>query len=184
MAAVKLIPKQKIVSAAVEVIRKNGVSALNARTLAKQLNCSTRPIYLSFSGMEEVRHAAIKEIYNLFNGFVKREIESGKYPVYKSYGMAYIRFACEEKELFKAVYMTEQSKEEKDEEGYAAVISAVKNGTGLDRERAELFHFESWIFVHGIAAMAATGYAEFDEDLTQKLLTDMFEGLKARFGIK
>ena len=70
------------------------------------------------------------------------------------------------------------------EEDIGFIISAVTAGTGLDKERAKLFHLESWIFVHGIAAMLATSYIDFDEEFISETLTDMFEGLKARFGSK
>ena len=51
MSAIKQIPKDKIIDAATELVRKNGMSALNARTLAKELGCSTRPIYITLEHM-------------------------------------------------------------------------------------------------------------------------------------
>lgn len=182
MAAVKRISKEKIIDAAVDVIRRGGQSALNARNLAKRLGCSTRPIYLAFKGMDGVKKAAAVKITRVFEEFIAREVVSGRYPVYKSYGMAYIRFALEERELFKSAFMTEQT--QKTDSGYGGVIDAVMKTTGLDRERAELFHLENWIFVHGLASMVATGFTAFDEETFQKVLTDAFEGLKARFKIK
>ncbi len=183
MAAVKQIPKEKIIDAATELVRRSGMSALNARTLAKELGCSTRPIYLSFGGMEEVKSAVVENITRIYQGYLAREVQSGKYLPYKAYGMGYIRFAREEKELFSYLFMRNRSKEEAGVDGgdIEDVLTAVTGSTGLDGESAKLFHFESWIFVHGIAAMAATSYAEFDEDTVQTLLTDMFTGLKTRF---
>ena len=159
------------------------MSALNARTLAKELGCSTRPIYLSFGGMEEVKSAVVENITRIFQSYLLKEVQSGKYPPYKAYGMGYIKFAREEKELFSYLFMRNRSKEAAGVDGgdIEGVLNAVMQSTGLDRNSAETFHFESWIFVHGIAAMAATSYAEFDEDTVQTLLTDMFTGLKTRF---
>ena len=183
MAAVKQIPKEKIISAATELVRRSGMSALNARTLANELGCSTRPIYLSFGGMEEVKSAVVEDITRIYQGYLEREVESGKYPPYKAYGMGYIRFARDEKELFSYLFMRNRSREVPGVDGgdIEDVLNAVMQSTGLDREGAKMFHFESWIFVHGIAAMAATSYAEFDEDTVQTLLTDMFMGLRTRF---
>ena len=183
MAAIKQIPKQKIIDAATELVRSSGMSALNARTLAKELGCSTRPIYLSFGGMEEVKSAVVENITRIYQGYLEREVQSGTYPPFKAFGMGYIRFAREEKELFSYLFMRNRSKEAAGADGgdYENVLDAVMQSTGLDRESAKMFHFESWIFVHGIAAMAATSYAEFDEDTVQTLLTDMFMGLKTRF---
>ncbi|MDE7400722.1 MAG: WHG domain-containing protein [Clostridia bacterium] len=183
MAAVKQIPKEKIIDAATELVRRSGMSALNARTLANELGCSTRPIYLSFGGMDEVKSAVVENITRIYQGYLQREVQSGKYPPFKAYGMGYIRFAREEKEAFSYLFMRDRSNEAPVVDGgdYENVLTAVTGATGLDRESAKLFHFESWIFVHGIAAMAATSYAEFDEDTVQTLLTDMFTGLKTRF---
>ena len=51
MPAVKKVSKEKIIDAAVEVLRDGGFSAINARSVAKKLGCSTQPIYLSFQSM-------------------------------------------------------------------------------------------------------------------------------------
>lgn len=182
MAAVKKITEEAIIGSALEIIRGGGMSSLNARTLAGSLGCSTRPIYLTFGGMDGVKGQAVERITQTYQGFLKREVESGRYPPYKAYGMAYIRFAREEREFFKYMFMRDRTRESGGEDDISEVISAVMKSTGLGEERAKLFHLESWIFVHGIAVMLATAYIDFDEELISKMLTDMFEGLKVRFG--
>ena len=181
MAAVKKFSEEAIVSAALKLIREGGMSSLNARSLAGSLGCSTRPMYLAFGSMNEVRARAVGQIKRVYGGYIKRETESGRYPPYKAYGMAYIRFAREEREFFKYLFMRDRTGEDGGEDDISEIIAAVVKSTGLDEERAKLFHLESWIFVHGIAAMLATSYFELDEELISKMLTDMFEGLKARF---
>ena len=49
MPAVRKVSKEQIIDAAVEVLRDDGFSAINARSVAKKLGCSTQPIYFSFS---------------------------------------------------------------------------------------------------------------------------------------
>lgn len=185
MSAIKQITKERIIQAATDLVRKSGMRSLNARTLARELGCSTRPIYLSFGGMDGVKSAVAENITRIYQGYLRRETESGRYPPYKCYGMGYIRFAREEKELFSYLFMRNRRGEPEGTDGgdITKVLEAVAKATGLDAESAKLFHFESWIFVHGIAAMAATSYAEFDEDTVQRLLTDMFTGLRARFNV-
>ena len=182
MAAVKKIAKESVVAAALEIIRDGGVSALNARALAARLGCSTRPIYLAFGSMEKVTEAAHGRIFGVYQGYLSAEVNSGRYPVYKAYGMAYIRFARQEREFFKHLFMRDRTRESGVDDDISDVIAAVMKSTGLDEERAKLFHLESWIFVHGIAVMSATSYIDFDEKLISEMLTDVFEGLKARFG--
>ena len=181
MAALKKFSEEAIVGAALELIREGGMGSLNARSLARALGCSTRPLYLTFGSMDEVKMRAVAHIQKVYQGFLKREVESGKYPPYKAYGMAYIRFARKEREFFKYMFMRDRTRESGGDD-ISEVISAVIKSTGLSEERAKLFHLESWIFVHGIAVMLATAYIDFDEELISKMLTDMFEGLKVRFG--
>ena len=181
MAAVKKFSEEAIIKAALAIIRGGGMDALNARSLAGELGCSTRPVYLTFGSMDGVKARAVAHIQKVYQGYLKREVESGKYPPFKSYGMAYIRFAREEREFFKYMFMRDRTREEGGDDDISEVIAAVMMSTGLDEERAKLFHLESWIFVHGIAVMLATSYFALGEELISKMLTDMFEGLKTRF---
>ena len=61
MPAKKQIPRDKILAAAFELLREGGIEAVNVKALARRLNCSTQPIYLSFSRMEELRSALVSE---------------------------------------------------------------------------------------------------------------------------
>lgn len=172
--------KAAIVSAAIELVRKEGEQAINARAIAAVIGCSTQPIFSNFSTMDELRSAISAEAEKIYNKYTENEIEEGKYPPYKATGMAYIRFASEEKELFKLLYMSRRNKEEiqKGSRIFDDSVQFVRNYTGLDTESAALFHLELWAFVHGIASMHATGFLSLDEDLISQMLTDTYLGLK------
>ena len=177
------ITKQQIIDAAVEIVRHNGAEGINARAVANALHCSTQPVFSNFETMEDLRFAVVKVAEALYEEYAKQEIESGKYPIYKATGMAYIRFAKEEKELFKLLFMRDRTKE---------VIPAlsrtisdiVQSTTGLKEKSAELFHLEMWAFVHGIATILATDYLELDIDLISEMLTDAYQGLTKRHQAK
>lgn len=177
------ITKEKIIEAAIKTVRESGADALNARALAAALQCSTQPIFSNFSSMEEVRHSVIEEAEKLYEAMIRRETESGKYPPYKASGMAYIRFASEEKELFKLLYMRDRTKEVIPEKTDLTdrMTKTVSQNTGLNATEAELFHLEMWAYVHGIAVITATEYLTLSEELISKMLTDAYEGLKSRF---
>lgn len=105
------ISKEDIVTAAVALVRKDGVQAINARNIASALNCSTQPVFSNFATMDDLRNAVVEAADALYREYMQRETESGAYPPYKASGMAYIRFAKEEKELFKLLYMRDRSAE-------------------------------------------------------------------------
>ena len=111
----------------------------------------------------------------LYDDYTKQEVESEKHPIYKATGMAYIRFAKEEKELFKLLFMRDTSKENTPSFS-KEILEIVQSNTGLDGKSAELFQLEIWAFVHGIAAMLATNYLELDTALISDMITDVFQG--------
>ena len=47
------VTKDMIIDAAFEVARESGVENINARTVAKKLNCSTQPVMYHFETIEK-----------------------------------------------------------------------------------------------------------------------------------
>ena len=183
MPAKKQIPREIILEAAVALVRKGGMGLLNARNLAKELHCSTQPIYLSFQSMEALKEEIIQKAQETYQAFLAQEGAQAKYPPYKAYGMGYIRFAKEEKELFRLLFMRDRSREiiSGDPDEIADIVSLISKTTGLSRDAAYLFHIEMWIFVHGIATMIATSYLDWDLDTVSRVLTDDYQGLTHTF---
>ena len=178
MPAKKQITKQKILEAAVEIVRQCGIAALNMRTLAKACACSTQPIYLSFSGMDELKTAVAREVLNTFNSYIEREIASGAYPEYKAVGMGYIRFAKEQKQFFKYLLMNDgMAQTGLREESFNESVFMIMKNYGLYQDDAAKLHLQMWIFVHGIASMFATDYIDWDWETVSKLVTDAYKGL-------
>lgn len=176
--------KKDIINAALTITRECGADEINARNLAARLGCSTQPIFSNFASMSEVRLATVAAADEIYREYTRRETESGEYPPYKASGMAYIRFAKEEGELFKLLFMRDRSGEEyNDAEAASEVYGLVKNATGLGDGEVPLFHLEMWAVVHGIATMLATNYIELDMPLISRMLTDAYQGLKNRHGV-
>ena len=102
--------------------------------------------------------------------------------------MAYIRFATEEKELFKLLFMRDRSAENiNDDSGKdvtEAIVALISKNTGLNEQAAYMLHLETWLYVHGIATMIATNYLEWDSEFVSNALTDCYTGLLHRFKTK
>lgn len=178
--------KEVIVATAAEIVRREGAAAVNARAVAAVLGCSTQPIFSNFATMEDLRLAVVAEADALCNDYIRREVESGEHPPYKASGMAYIRFAKEEKELFKLLYMRDRAGEAvpKKWDIGQPVEDILHASTGLDGETAQLFHLEMWAYVHGIAAMCATGFVDLPWELVSRMLTDAYRGLRKQYGME
>ena len=177
------LTKQDIVDTAVDLVRKQGMQGLNARNLATAMGCSTQPIFSNFASMEELYYSVIQQADALNKAYIDNEIAQGQFPAYKASGMAYIRFAKEEKELFQLLYMRDRSCEEIPSEHALTnqMEAIVHKNTGLAGDGAKLFHLEMWACVHGIATMFATGFLDLDWDLVSQMLTDIYQGLNKRY---
>ena len=177
------ITKEELLTTAVNLVRTSGHNALNARNIAAILKCSTQPIFSNFANMDDLKLAVIREADTLSRKYIQKELEQGEYPPYKASGMAYIRFAKEEKELFKLLYMRDRSHETftADDDLSLEMETLIQNNTGIDKESSKLFHLESWAFVHGIATMMATGFLDLEWDLVSKMLTDCYQGLTQQY---
>lgn len=185
MSAKKVIEKDRIVEVACQIVAESGMDGLNMRDLAKRCGCSTQPIYLSFASADELKSAVQREMIARYDRYIEDEISSGKYPEYKSTGMAYIRFAKEQPQFFKHLFMRDRSHEKTDElatEFQREADRVCQYGIGADE--ATQFHTHMWIYVHGIATMFATGYLNWNWDTVSALLTEQFQAIKARLGAK
>lgn len=174
--------REEIIQAALDLTAEKGVGALTARGLAQRLGSSAKPIFGLFANMEEVQQEVMKAANLRYQEYLRQDMSAGRYPPYKASGMAYIRFAREQKELFKLLFMRDRTHEEKaagDE--LEALLGLIQKNMGLSRDDAYRFHLEMWIYVHGIATMIATAYLEWDMDFISAALTDAYQGLRLRF---
>ncbi len=173
------ITKSDIIKTALELVRANGESAINARSIAAALNCSTQPIFSNFATMEQLQGEVIATAYELYLSFLQNDAESGKYPQYKAFGMAYIRFAKEEKQLFKLLFMRDRDGAEfVASPDFEASVEIIMHANNVSKEKAERIHFEMWACVHGIATMLATSYLSLDWELISNMLTDVYQGIR------
>ena len=171
--------RDEITSAAVNVTRQKGPDGLTARALAEELGCSVKPIFGLFKNMEEVQSAVMNAAQDIYESYLAEDMTSGKYPLYKASGMAYIRFAKEERELFKLLFMRDRNGEPLEPTREVdAIIPIIMKTTGLSREQAERFHLEMWVVVHGIASMIATSYLIWNEEQISGVMTDFYTGLR------
>lgn len=176
------ITKEEIVKTALELVRESGAQSINARAIAAALNCSTQPIFSNFTTMEKLQEAVIATAYEHYLGYLRKERESGEYPPYKSLGMAYIRFAREEKELFKLLFMRDRSNEDASSgPDFEEAVQMMMKANGITIERARLMHLEIWSCVHGIGVMFATSFLSLEWETVSNMLTDVYQGIRTRY---
>lgn len=175
--------REQIIDAALDLTRKKGAAGLTARGLAAELGSSSKPIFSLFQNMEEVQSEVMSAANVLYQSYIQRGMADGRYPPYKASGIAYIQFAKEEKELFKLLFMRDRTGEkiEENREEIRPILDIIMKNLGISEDEAFIFHLQLWLYVHGIAAMVATNYLDWDIDFISKALTDGYEGLKHRY---
>lgn len=175
------ITKEDLVKTALELVREHGTQVLNARAIAAALHCSTQPVFSNFSTMEKLQEAVIFDAYQSYLAFISSEVASGKYPQYKAFGMAYVRFAKEEKELFKLLFMRDRTREDLSlAPDFEESVRMIMENNGISEDAARLIHLEVWTCVHGIAVMLATSFLNFEWDMISNMLSDVYQGIRSR----
>lgn len=176
--------REEVIAAALTITRQHGPQALTARALAAELGSSAKPIFGLFQNMEEVQQAVLAAADLEYQSYLQADMASGKYPPYKASGMAYIRFARQERELFRLLFMRDRTGETiaEDRDSIRPLIQLIQRNCGVTEEEAYRFHLEMWVYVHGIATMVATGYLDWQEDFISETLSDVYQGLRYRYG--
>lgn len=180
MAGIKKVTKEMIVKCSLDITRKEGIEACNARRIGKELNCSLQPVYYYFGSMDLLRAEVIKSATEIYDQRM-RESFSEKEKRFKALGVNYIRFASQEKELFKLLFMRDTNyvsalKVENDD-NTENIIQEIISEYGLDYDNARKLHFELWIATHGIASMIATNFMVFPPEQIKEMLEDYCVGI-------
>lgn len=99
MARLVSITKEKVLSAAVGVVRKGGLSALTSRNLCTELGCGVNAVFSAYGSMEGVQEAVRAEASRHFQKRLRDGLSLN--PPFKGFGMALLWFAMDEPQLFK-----------------------------------------------------------------------------------
>ena len=185
MPAVRKVSKEQIIDAAVDVLRDDGFSAINARSVAKKLGCSTQPIYFSFRNMEELKAALTERAIQMHTQRVRDSlrIHEGNDSRYSSYGMGFVKFAAEEKQLFRWLYLeSEQLGPYQNDVLTSEVISVITEEFGYEEDVARRFHQDMVYFTYGLAILANTDHLHLTEAELREAFRREFRALIAIYG--
>ena len=168
--------RQEIVDAAMRVTRARGADGLTAREIAAELGVSTRPIFTYFDTMEQLRaevRAAAKELYR---AYLERGL-AGPVPFY-GVGQAYIRFAREEPELYKLLFLTKPG-----ETGGGAMDAlrfsqdltraSVMRIYNMDAKTADCYFRDLWLVVFSFATLIVTDDCPYTDEEMYAVLTEV-----------
>ena len=183
--AARKVSKDEIIDAAVEVLRDDGFSAVNARSVARKLGCSTQPIYFSFQSMDELKAALSERAIRMHTRRVRDSLRAheGNDSRYSSYGMGFVRFAAEEKQLFRWLYLEgHQLGPYQNDVLLPEIIAVIVEEFGYSEEVARRFHQDMTYFTYGLAILANTGHLHLTEPELREAFHREFRALTAIYG--
>lgn len=151
--------RDAVLHAACQLMRREGMEALNARAIAKELGGSTQPIFRLFTNMEDLHRELILYVARQFQAHAEEDMAQSDSP-YIQLCTTYLLYGRDEPELFKLLFMRDRVSEEQysDQTNFDLVFNIIKKETPLDDETALRFFERTWLFIHGLAVCIATKY--------------------------
>lgn len=173
------ISEQDILDAALSLTKEKGWSFVTARDLANQLNCSTQPIFRAFQNMDDLKKKLYDRVFAEYNTYMLSGLSSRD--GFEGMGMAYIRFAKEQKNLFQLLFMTDEFQinhlsEMIDDDENEEIVSLIASMSGLSHAASRQAYINIWLTTHGIASMAATNSCNFSEEEIRNILNISYSG--------
>ena len=174
------ITKEMVINAAFEVAREAGGENINARTVAKKLNCSTHPVMYHFMTIEELKKAVYAKL-DWYHTEYLMNIQKPQKGVMLGIGLNYIRFAVEEPNLFRFLFQSGFAVENNllemiDSEELVPVISAMQKTIGMNIEQTKKVFLTISLFAHGYASIIANNSLEYDEELIKSHIEQAYRG--------
>lgn len=164
--------KGTIAAAGLEVIRQQGVEALTARALSKQLGCSLSPIFTVFKDMDEIQIAVRQSAADLFADYVKDVLDYQ--PAFKEYGMRLIRFAKQEQNVFQLFLERGNSLLDNAPAIALKCLDEIKESYQLADDQVLILYRQLWAFTCGIAVLATQSPEDYPEDLISGMISTQF----------
>ena len=105
------INKTMILNAVLNITKERGFEAVNARSIAGELQCSTRPVFTCYRNMEELKKEFLLFAYEYYNRYTYKYEKTVPVKPYLLFPLSYVEFAREETNLFKLLFVSDMDLE-------------------------------------------------------------------------
>ena len=164
--------REEMVEAALRVVRGKGIDGLTAKTLADELGTSTQPVFTAFGSMDTLKREVYAAAVRVYDGYANAGLQE-KIPFF-GVGMQYIRFAREEPELYRLLFLT-RTQEYSVMKSMAHLQELVRptlmNIYRITAEEADVYFRDLWFVVHSLATLIVTGDCPYSDREIGQILT-------------
>ena len=164
--------KEEMVEAALQVVRTKGIGGLTAKTMADELGTSTQPIFTSFGSMEGIKQEVYAAAVRVYDGYTDAGLKA-EVPFF-GVGMQYIRFAREEPELYRLLFLsreTDLSAMKSMEHLQQLVRPTLMRIYCMTSQEADLYFRNLWLVVHSLSTLIVTGDCPYSDQEIGRILT-------------
>ena len=179
MPPVTKVTKENIIEKTYHILSEDGLESINARRIARELNCSVQPIFYQFKNMDDLKKELLKYSLEYYHEYISKTNENNA--KYKEIGKNYIKFAKEETNIFKLIFMGDYHIKidnfREFDPSYKEIEQILEEKYKITKEEVRKFHLKMWMFTHGIACLIATRTCDFSDKEISKLLTEEFTAL-------
>ncbi|WP_310604627.1 TetR/AcrR family transcriptional regulator [Anaerosporobacter sp.] len=189
MARKTQISKEVILEAALKMLIRDGYSAINIKTLSKEIGCSTQPLVWHFENMEGLRKALSEYALNYANRKMCPSAENAV-AAFEQVGRSFIHIAVSTPNLFRFLYLEGYSGSPADnfdalilDEDNAALIKRISKEFSISEENAGRYLQNTIIYTHGIATLAATGVINVSEKEMMQLVNCAADAFLVQEGV-
>lgn len=182
------ITKEKILTAALDVLIRDGYSAVSIKSIARELNCSTQPIAWQFGNMDNMREALTKEAVTYAN---KKMMPTSTdcIEAFWQIGYGYINLAFDTPNLFRFVYMGESKNYCRGgfnsiltDKGNAVLIDKLYPYLNISREQAEVLFQRMIVYTHGMVSLVVAGVLNCTKEQVYSIVKDFGSDLLSLTG--
>lgn len=172
----QVVTQETILNSAMDITRRNGFESVNARSVADYMGRSVQPIYSYFQNMDELKDVLYNRAMEFYNTFISANADMSSL---ESLGEANIKFAKQEVNLFRLLFLTKLNffhsfLDIYRKMGIESVSHSLAAEFGISYEDASEIYVMMIVFTHGIATMLATGGAEIKDEEIRNILHEAF----------
>ena len=176
MAPKNKFTREEMVMAAMRVVQKHGSAALTARAVADELGVSTQPIFTCFRTMDELKSEVRNAAERVYRDYVAEGLNA-RIPFF-CFGMQYIRFAREERELYRLLFLNQGGGAiEAMESSKPIILESLMRIYNMTEREAERLYRDMWLVVNSLGALIVTDSCPYDDEEIGKILTGFSLGL-------
>ena len=172
------ITKEKILAAAIDILIRDGYYAVNIKSIAKELKCSTQPIAWQYGNMDNMREALTQEAV-IYANQKMMPTSTNCIEAFWQIGYAYINLAFDTPNLFRFVYMGESKNYCRGgfnsiltDKGNAALIDKLYQYLNISREQADMLFQRMLVYTHGIVSLVVAGVLNCTKEQVYSIVKD------------